>query len=633
MGIRSFPAALRTLRLACIALVAVYVGAVAGPAFARDCALKRFADLPIVANDMGSPIVSVLIDGQPRNVLIDTGGFWSFLDPSIAGGFEVRRSPVQGFLGLNGLALTTLVKVPSVQVGDLKASDVEFFEAPRGYMHVIGPSSFVATLGANWLDNYDVEIDPVANKVSLFSSDHCEGQVVYWPSSDAIEIPVRIDRRGKLLTIPVSLDGKDITALIDTGAPFTVLSLRGAEKLFGLTPGSPNMQEGPRETDPSGTSRQTFRYQFKQLELGGIAFQNPWLTIASITNGGVDLILGMHQLRGLHLYFAYGEEKLYVTTARGDEAARHGGQQPDHSDSIDPLAQTNLTDLLMTADSALRNKDYDGAGAAVRSALALDPHSVRALITRAAIHDAKGERDGAMEDLTQAIRFDPKSLPGRMYRSQLYFIARDYAKALTDVNAAVDVGSNFAPAYVMRSQIDAAMGSWNDALQDITTAMRIDPNNLGAYFLRSQIYGTTGDFQDALADADHVVHAQPKSADALNNRCRASMSLGRFEAALGDCNAAVAMQPRNLAFLDGRAFLHFKSNMLYLAMDDYNAALKIDPRFATSLYGRGMVKQQMGDRHGGDSDIAAAQKIDPLVAQHFGRWLSASPVASRPGAG
>jgi tetratricopeptide (TPR) repeat protein len=609
------------------------VVAAAGSAFARDCTLKRFADLPIVANDTGSPIVSILIDRQPRNVLIDTGGFWSFLDPSITGGFEVRRSPVQGFLGLNGLRLSTLVKVPSVQVGDMSASDMEFFEAPRGYMNLVGPSSFVATLGANWLDQFDVEIDPLDNRVSLFSGDHCDGRVVYWPSSDMVEIPVRIDQHAKLLTIPISLDGKEITALIDTGAPFTVLSSRAAEKLFGLSAGSPGMQEGPRDTDLSGTSRQTFRYQFKQLELGGIAFQNPWLTIASITNGGVDLILGMHQLRGLHLYFAYGEEKLYITTARGDEAARHGGQQPNNSGSVDPLAQTNLTDLLMTADSALRNKDYDGASVAVRSALALDPHSVRALITRAAIHEAKGERDGAIEDLSQAILIDPKTLPGRMYRSQLYFVARDYAKALTDANEAVEVGSNYAPVYIMRSQIDAAMGSWNDALQDITAAMRIDPNNLAAYFLRSQIYGTTGDYQDALADADHVVHAQPKSADALNNRCRAGMALGRFDAALGDCNAAVAMQPRNLAFLDGRAFLHFKSDRLYLAMNDYNAVLKIDPRFATSLYGRGMVKRQMGDRSGGDSDIAAAQKIDPLVAQHFGRWLSATPVASRPGAG
>ena len=49
-------------------------------------------------------------------------------------------------------------------------------------------------------------------------------------------------------------------------------------------------------------------------QLSGIAFDGPWLALSQNSlEPGVDLILGMRQLRRLHLYFAFGERKLYAT--------------------------------------------------------------------------------------------------------------------------------------------------------------------------------------------------------------------------------------------------------------------------------------------------------------------------------
>ncbi len=36
--------------------------------------------------------ISLRLDGIQRNVLLDTGGFWSLIDPSIAWGYRHHRS-------------------------------------------------------------------------------------------------------------------------------------------------------------------------------------------------------------------------------------------------------------------------------------------------------------------------------------------------------------------------------------------------------------------------------------------------------------------------------------------------------------------------------------------------------------
>jgi predicted aspartyl protease len=205
-------------------------------ASAADCPSSPIVELPMVRNDLGSPIISILVDGRSRDALIDTGGFWSMLSPSIAKLYGSRRSGINGRLGLEGVKIDKAVTVPSIQIGPVKVSKVDFFEAPEDY------SENAVTLGANWLSRFDVEIDPVGGRVTFFPRSHCGSGVVHWPHSDFAELPVRIDRDQNLVTIPLILDGREIHALIDTGAPETYLSLRVAEALFGLKPDSPGMQ-------------------------------------------------------------------------------------------------------------------------------------------------------------------------------------------------------------------------------------------------------------------------------------------------------------------------------------------------------------------------------------------------------
>ena len=74
--------------------------------------------------------------------------------------------------------------------------------------------------------------------------------------------------------------------------------------------------------DPATLSKNNGRYPFKLLTLQGVAVNNPDLVLvaddASKVMGGYrepKLILGMGILRQLHVYIAYKERNIYVTTA------------------------------------------------------------------------------------------------------------------------------------------------------------------------------------------------------------------------------------------------------------------------------------------------------------------------------
>jgi tetratricopeptide (TPR) repeat protein len=516
---------------------------------AEDCALRRLTEMPLVDNGGDRPIVTVLVDDQPRKMLLDTGGFWSMLDPSIAGAYKARPAPVEGLLGLNAIALSRAVKVPSVQLGIAKFSNIDFYLAPDRYVGADG------TLGANWLQAFDIEIDPVKNTASFFSSDHCEGRVVYWPHQDVAEVPVRIDNIGHRITIPLVLNGEEITALIDTGSSETYLNLRTAGRLFDLTSESPGMQQTSSRTDRNGVTRTEYRFQFKSLKMGDITFNNPWLTLAPMSGPGPDMILGMHHLHALHLYFAYKERKLYATSARGDiaeqQAAAGAGTAPQIQHTPDPLDEINARNYFQAASVAIK--------------------------------------------------------------------ARDYAGALVSVDKAMQLEPGYAPGYLVRARLYLAKGDREHAFQDAAEAGRLKPNDPAILGIRSAFYLSAADYDRAYKDADDRARLEPQSASALNQRCWVGAIMGRLDAALADCNAAVALEPKSSAILDSRGLVHLKAGRYDMALADYSAAITINKNLASSLYGRGLVKQKTGDAAGSADDIATAQKIDPAIAEHFGK--------------
>lgn len=525
----------------------------AGLARAEPCSLSLVTELPLEGNDIGSPVVKILVDDQPRRMLLDTGGFWSLIDPGIAGAYRHSKAPLSGFLGTGRIPLDTIVRVPSVQIGIARFPNHEFYVFPSEY-----GSGIDGTLGADWLQGFDVEIDPAKNMARLFVKNNCEGAVIYWPHEDAAELPIRMGR-DKRIIIPVILNGQELEALIDTGSPETVMSQRTAEKLFGITPESPGMQELSSRTDRHGSTQASYRYQFKSLTMGDIGFANPWIVLfPGSSGGGPDMILGMHHLHALHLYFAYGQRKLYVTSGRGDIAAQAAAGGPAQastpaagSNGLDPMARINAKNFIAEARIALKKGDKIAAAAAIDRALHVDPAYPEVYLIRAKLRFEQDDRNGAMADMAEALKRAPDDL---------------------------------------------------DVLD-----------------IRSSVYADAGEYALAYADVDKILHLNPKSASALNNRCWFGAHLEKYEAALADCDAALALDPHAPSALDSRGYIYLKTARFDLAIAEYNKVLKANRNAASAYYGRALAEAQKGEKSDSEDDMATAHKIDPEIDKHFGK--------------
>ena len=280
--------------------------------------------------------VPVIINGKDRLMLLDTGGWNSEVTAQAAADLglpyvSIRYSEVN----LAGEESHQAANVDSFRIGQLTTKSVEFVVAPEKVLFHDEPQ-YAGILAPNILKNYDVDIDFGGSKLSLLSPDHCEGKVIYWPASTVAVIPIRVLRSGHIL-VPVKLDGKDVNAILDTGAYTTTLMMPVAEDEFGLTMGSPDTPKAAEMPDKPGAA--TYEHKFASLSFGGVAVSN--LSVAILPDflrnkGGApqlgsrlgesnnheqepDMLIGMNVLRHLHIYIAYKEQKLYITSADGPQ--------------------------------------------------------------------------------------------------------------------------------------------------------------------------------------------------------------------------------------------------------------------------------------------------------------------------
>jgi hypothetical protein len=180
---------------------------------------------------------------------------------------------------------------------------------------------------------YDFNFDFGAKQFSFVDPTSCTdpNQVAYWPHQVVAVVPMAMEN-GKM-TVPVTIEGHTINAVVDLGSDHTVLRRAFAQDTLAL--GSKDMTpDGSRE---DGMGQGIYVHTFPQISFGGVIANNvpvriqansmarplnrtPVLgsraTFAADPGQRIpDLALGMDVLHQLHIYAAFGENKLYITPA------------------------------------------------------------------------------------------------------------------------------------------------------------------------------------------------------------------------------------------------------------------------------------------------------------------------------
>jgi predicted aspartyl protease len=287
--------------------------------------LKRYASLEMQQDPDGQVLVEVMVDQTPRWMLVDTGGATSELTEEVVNELHLKETQIaQGLFiyAADGSQLTHWATVPTLEIGLAHFNGRKLLASPPSpswaARHIAG------VLAPDILSKFDLDFDFQQKKLNLFSQDHCEGKVVYWSGSYAV-MPFELSEDGHI-KLDLSLDGKRLRGVLDTGANVTTLLAPEAHALFGIDKDSPGVTgDGPND----------LHVQLHELSIGGVSVQNPDIHLMDdaadrayrnemglgLHELGVQsslmpkMLLGTNVLRHLHLYVAYQEHEIYVTAA------------------------------------------------------------------------------------------------------------------------------------------------------------------------------------------------------------------------------------------------------------------------------------------------------------------------------
>ncbi len=283
---------------------------------ADDCpALKRLASIDL---NMAAPfpLVPVEIAGAQKLMVLAPGEPLSTLSEQTAADLNLTPHMSKLMISQFGKSDQRMV-MARMKLGNMNGASIRFLVDTDLRDH--GMNGKVAgILAADILSNFDVAIDFSTGKMDLFEHYQCAGKAVYWPHSTTVIVPFR--RQITMLPVPLQtmivtpqLDGKPLTAIVDTSAVHSTMSTATAANLFGIK-----------------SDAQTTVHKFRSLRFGEVSIPDPEIQIVSDTRprdltvtgsniatrgSELNLVLGMDVLRQLHMYIAYRDEKLYLTPA------------------------------------------------------------------------------------------------------------------------------------------------------------------------------------------------------------------------------------------------------------------------------------------------------------------------------
>jgi hypothetical protein len=279
------------------------------PAFAA-CRVERRATVPITrAGDL--LLVPVSINGVVADFVLDTGAErsvvglaaadrlhlardeWVSTDIMGTGGRDRRRLGLPASLSLGGITLRrqTLAADNSVVVGPIQEQ--------------VGGRPITGLLGEDFLSPFDLDLDIVGGKLTLYSVSGCAGHFLPWTehyTAIAAWRPVR-----NILMLPMRVGDTRIQAELDSGASITTVTLPGMIAL-GLVAGGNGTMRG------FGTGSIAARTQhFPNVQIGDMPPAAADLAIAPIrTLRSVGVLLGADWMGKFHVWVSWATDQVFL---------------------------------------------------------------------------------------------------------------------------------------------------------------------------------------------------------------------------------------------------------------------------------------------------------------------------------
>ena len=333
----------------------------AQPAAAPEAGTPASCGPPVLADKAGlKPVagshlmtVPVEINGAPKQFLLALGSDPDEIAEAAADELHLQRidrSTISNAKGLQGSEMQFQPRFLDVTGADVKSAQAgvraQTFTLGGATLHGmpllissdrdLGKAKpYDGLLTAGGFRNYDIALDFAGGALSFLAPSGCAdpNRIVTWPHAAVAVIPVTL--AGGKIGVPVMIEGHRIDAVLDTASDHSVMRRAVAERLFGFKAGTAEMMADSGLRD--GAGGRVYRHTFPEVALEGVVARNvPMLIQVSSmvrkarrapTTGSrlqadddagepvPDLTLGMDVLSQLHLYIAFGQNRIFATPA------------------------------------------------------------------------------------------------------------------------------------------------------------------------------------------------------------------------------------------------------------------------------------------------------------------------------
>lgn len=293
---------------------------------AGACQYQLLTTLPVRYTGPGlSLTIEGQINGTAADMLVDTGADFSMLTSAATSRRALQLNASDGLLeGIGGQS-----KVYTAWIKEFRAGPTVTRNERLGVLNEFGGTpSYDAILGAPFLLQTDLEISLATKEIRFFRPVDCKGaSLAYW-SQDPIVVPFTASYwRSPNPEFKVLLNGKEVTAVIDTGADTTVIT-RTAAELAGIKLDAAGVE---RVADAVGIGKRSvphWKVTLGTLEIGREKIHHAKVGVIDTEALDVDVLLGADFLRAHRVLFAMSQRKLYFTYVGGEPLGQRNSIEP-----------------------------------------------------------------------------------------------------------------------------------------------------------------------------------------------------------------------------------------------------------------------------------------------------------------
>jgi len=279
---------------------------------AAACRYTEVAALPLHTPEAnGAPVIDVRVNKAIVPMLADTGYRRTVLTKT-----EVDRQQLPLIHSKSlGFPDVLTAQPDDVQIGPVHAN--------KSYFTVIDyppMSGYSGIVGADYLLQADLEIALADKKMSLFKADDCyDKSLAYW-DPQALEAPLEraSDFPGGM--VKVKLNGRTTWALIDTGSPYSLVSLEFARRV-GVTPESAGTAGDGDFVKRNGETSPMWNASFDSFTIGDETISGPHIAITEMVQPYSypiqGMVLGRDFLRSHRVLLAFGQDRMYFSYLGG----------------------------------------------------------------------------------------------------------------------------------------------------------------------------------------------------------------------------------------------------------------------------------------------------------------------------